>query len=215
MKTFSNLAISLDGRIADARVPDKALGTPLDRRTMQVIRKKADVIVVGAGTLRAHPHCARVKGAPKSYKQPVNAIVTASGKLDPTWPFWEDDSVIRIVFTTSKGVSAALKACRDRALVIECGKSEVDVKAVFQKLKEMNFKNVLVEGGGVFVASVMKKKLLQEMYVTLTPWVLGGSGNPSIVEGDEALWSKLELVKQRRVANEIYLHYRVKGARRV
>lgn len=215
MNTFSNLAISLDGRIADADVPDKALGTPLDRRTMQVIRRKADVILFGAGTLRAHPQCARVKGVGKSYKQPVNAVVTASGKLDPAWPFWKDDSVIRIVFTTEKGLSSALKSCRDRALVVECGKTEVDVNIIFKKLDEMNFKNVLVEGGGVLMASVLEAKLLQSMYVTLTPWILGGAENPSLVAGDKALWSKLELIKQKRVKNEVYLQYRVKGARRV
>ena len=216
MKVFSNLAISLDGKIADARQPAKALGTPLDRKTMQVIRQKADIILFGAGTLRAHPVVANVKAKlSKKQSQPVNAVVTASGNLDPKWTFWGDDKVVRLVFTTDKGLSRALKGCGDRALVFSMGKEKVSFPKVFAKLKEMKFENVLVEGGGQIMSEVLGANLLQELYVTLTPWILGNESNPSLVAGEATLWKKLELLKQKRVKDEVYFHYRVKGAKRV
>jgi riboflavin biosynthesis pyrimidine reductase len=104
----------------------------------------------------------------------------------------------------------------DRALVFAAGQGDkVEMKLVFEKLKALAFKNVLVEGGGEIMAEVLAAGFLQELYVTLTPWILGGRGNPSLVMGDSALWSRLELKKQRKIGQEIYLHYRVKGARRV
>lgn len=218
MRTFSNLAISLDGRIADQSSPSQALGTPLDRQTMQLIRRKADAIVVGSGTIRAFPKSMKLKGKklPTHRKQPANVIVSARVDFDPNWDFWRDPEVLRIVFTTRESLAKAVELCADRALVFAAGeKGEVDMLRVFQKLKELNFRNVLVEGGGGLMASVMKEKLLQELYVTVTPWILGGANNPSLVMGDKALWQKLELVSSKKVKNEIYTHYRVKGARRV
>ena len=47
----SNLAISLDGKIATASREMISLGTPYDRRLMQVFRKKSDVVLMGASTL--------------------------------------------------------------------------------------------------------------------------------------------------------------------
>jgi 5-amino-6-(5-phosphoribosylamino)uracil reductase len=218
MRTFSNLAISLDGRIADHSQPAKALGTPLDRQTMQVIRKMADVILVGSNTLKAHPVTMKVRGKKlsASSKQPANAIVSARADFDPKWDFWKDPEVVRLVFTTQESLPKAVELCADRALVFAVGHSgHIDVKKIFEKLKALHFKNVLVEGGGAFMASVMAEKLLQELYVTLTPWVLGGSPNPSLVMGEEALWQKLDLLKSKKIKNEVYLHYRVKGALRV
>lgn len=217
MRVFSNLAISLDGRIADRVSPAKPLGTPLDRRTMQVIRKMSDAIVVGAGTLRAHPRTMKVNSKlAASRKQPANVVVSANADFDPAWDFWKDPSVVRIVFTTERSLAKAVERSADRALVFAAGKGEkVDMKLVFEKLKSLAFSNVLVEGGGEIMAEVLGARLLQDLYVTLTPWILGGRGNPSLVMGEEALWSRLELKKQRKVGHEIYLHYRVKGALRV
>lgn len=217
MRVFSNLAISLDGRIADRTSPAKPLGTPLDRKTMQTLRRDCDVLLVGAGTLRAHPHTMKIKGRlPHSRKQPANVIVSAAADFDSSWPFWQDDEVVRIVFTTERSLARAVERCADRALVFAAGQGEkVEMQKVFDKLKSLNFKNVLVEGGGEIMAEVLSKGLLHELFVTLTPWILGGRSNPSLVMGDETLWSRLTLKKQRKVGDEIYLHYTVKGARRV
>jgi riboflavin biosynthesis pyrimidine reductase len=75
-------------------------------------------------------------------------------------------------------------------------------------------KNVLVEGGGELMAAFLEAKLLNEIYVTLTPWVLGGKNNPTLVGGPGlSEWSALKLLKQKKLKDEIYLHYKVLGAK--
>lgn len=214
MRVFSNLAISLDGKIADRREPSQALGTPLDRKTMDVIRRKADVVVFGAETLRASKRAVKIKG--KSVPLLVNAIITRSGRIDPSIPFWNDEDVVRFVFTTEAGFEAALSSARDRAFVICAGKKEVDPRLVLERLKQSNLKNILVEGGGEIMALFLKGNYLQELYVTLTPWILGGRENPSLVGGPGLeSWSRLLLHRMKRVKNEVYFHYKVRGAQHV
>ena len=177
MIVFSNLAISLDGRIADNRQPAKLLGTPEDRRRMQVLRAKADVILTGSGTLRAHPNTYRLKGEfAKKHRQPANAILSASGKLDSEWKFWSDPGVVRFVFTSEKGRRAAEAAAQERAFVEVTGETQVDLVTVLKRLKKSGIERVLVEGGGEVMASFLEAKLLNEIYLTITPKLLGAAG---------------------------------------
>ncbi len=219
MKVFSNLAISLDGRIADSQNPTAPLGTPWDRKVMQTIRALSDVIVVGASTLRVNPESIRIRGplGKKRKSQVANAVVTASGDLDAQWPFWQDSQVIRFVFTTNRGLEKARRAAEDRAFVVSCGEERVSIESLLRRLKESDYRKVLVEGGGRLIGEFLSENFLQEMYVTHTPWIIGGPRNPSLVQNPLAFdeWKKLRPLKIKRVKNEIYAHYQVRGARHV
>jgi 5-amino-6-(5-phosphoribosylamino)uracil reductase len=211
VRVFSNLAISLDGKIAQSDYPTRPLGTPYDRKMMQVIRAQADVVLVGAGTLRAHPHCFKIQKLKKNKRQLANGVVTASGDLDSKIDFFNDPTVVRFVFTTERGLKRAEEAAQERAFVVSCGKDSVDPKLVLKRLKESQLTQVLVEGGGELMASFLKAQALDELYVTHTPVVLGGRSNPSLVGGDASLnpWGKLKILKIKRVKNELYAHYKV------
>ena len=52
LHVFTNLAISMDGKISTAQRELFALGTPHDRRMMDVHRRRAHVVLWGAATLR-------------------------------------------------------------------------------------------------------------------------------------------------------------------
>jgi len=209
LKVFTNLAISLDGKIADLKFPGKPLGTTHDRKTMQHLRAKCDAIVLGAKTLRAEPDPMRFKG---KKKQPVNVIVSGSGNLPARCKFWNHEDAVRLVFTTKAGYKKAFQAAKDRALIYVVGAKTVSMKKVFQQLKKCGLKNILVEGGGELMASCLKENLIHELNITLCPWIIGGRGNPTLVGGDRALipWKSLKLDRVRKVKNELYLKYKVK-----
>jgi len=207
LRVFSNLAISLDGKIASRREPARALGTVLDRKTMHILRAQAQAVIVGAGTMKAHPLPLRIKG---SKQKLVNVVVTASGRLPADAPFWEAKDVTRFVFTTERGFEAALRASRDRAFVIPLGGAKVDLAQALGRLQESGITQILVEGGGELMAAFLEAGLLDELYVTLTPWIVGGTANPTLVGGKGLpQWRGLRLNKSRRVKNELYLHYSV------
>jgi riboflavin biosynthesis pyrimidine reductase len=69
MFVFSNLAISLDGKIGTADRSITHLGSPADLKEMLALRKRADAILFGASTLRAYEKPCR---APGRRKQPIN-----------------------------------------------------------------------------------------------------------------------------------------------
>lgn len=214
MFVFSNLAISLDGKIVDLNKESIALGTAKDRMQMQVLRKKADAILIGAKTLRVNPDPMWVVGAKK---QPINIVMSASGKLPTSAKFWKRKNVVRLIFTTQNGLANALKGSKDRALVYACGKDNVNFTKMLKHLKSCGINKLLVEGGGEIMHSFLANKSLHELNVTLTPWCLGGRANPTLVGGDKALrpWSSLKLLASKRVGQELYLRYKVIGAKQI
>jgi 5-amino-6-(5-phosphoribosylamino)uracil reductase len=215
VRVFANLAISLDGKIADLKKPHKTLGTSYDKKMMERIRHEAEVVVVGAQTLRVFKKPIKAKN--KNGRFLVNAVVSQSGEIDPELPFWKDPQVIRFIFTCEKSYSKALESSQDRAFVIIAGKETVEPQKVLQAFVKAGFQNILIEGGGELMHSFIGARLLQELYVTLTPKILGGRSNPSLVSGDDTLspWPEMKLLEQRKVKDELYLHYRFLNGRKL
>lgn len=213
LKISSNLAISLDGKIADLSCPSQSLGTPLDRKTMDKIRRDHQVILLGANTLRVFSNPMCIKGLKKNH--PANAIVTRTGDLPKDSEFWKQDHILRFVFTTKDGQKKALQAAQDRAFVVVCGENEVSPSEVVRHLARLGYQKILVEGGGELMASFLKAQWVQTLHVTLTPKILGGKSNPTLVGGLHSLtpWAKLKLLQNKKVKDEIYLKYKVLGAK--
>jgi riboflavin-specific deaminase-like protein len=216
MFVFSNLATSLDGKIATASREPFYLGTPADRKQMQVLRKKCDVLLMGAGTLRAYQKFCGVRGAP-SNRQPANAIV--SGALDgvsPRWSFFQDPELKRLLFVTSpKDLSATRrKEFEKTSEIIELAPATARRPTSFQivqALEKRGYKRLLVEGGGEMMWHFASQNLIDEYNVTLTPKIVGGTESPTLVEGrgfspEDILQLKLKQCK--RLGDELYLVYR-------
>lgn len=208
LKVFSNLAITLDGRIADARHPSKSLGTAKDKALMKKIREEADVLVMGAETLRVLGDAVNVKN--KKGRKLVNAVVSLSGKIDPNLKFWKRPDILRFIFTTTENFSVAVESAQDRAFVVAVGEKKLSARQIVKTFEKSGFRNILVEGGGRLMGLFVQEGLLDEMYLTLTPTLMGGSKNPTLISTFDTLspWVKLKLLKQKRVGNELFLHYR-------
>ncbi len=189
---------------------------------MDILRAQADVILTGSTTLKAFPKCYKINSknlpasARKKMRQPANVILTASGKLDADMPFWNDPETVRFIFTTEEGFAKAFEVAKERAFVIKAGRGRVDLNLVIARLKQSGLRHLLVEGGGDVIAQFLQENLLHEMNVTLTPWVIGGRENPSLVGGlSQMPWKKLKLLSVKKVKDELYLRYQVKGSKRV
>jgi riboflavin-specific deaminase-like protein len=214
MKIFSNLATSIDGKIAFADRSHAPLGTRADWEQMLVLRKRADVVLFGAATLRTFRKSC---GVPGSRRQPTNAVVSRSLEgFDPSWPFFQDRTVPKILFATDRVSPARKKLLAPYATIIELrlksGRSSA--RAVVKKLSSLGFKSLLVEGGGGVMWDFVSENLIDEFHVTLTPRILGGTEAPTLVDGvgfsrDAVL--NLKLHRLRRVKDELYLTYRNTG----
>lgn len=86
-----------------------------------------------------------------------------------------------------------------------------------QQLANLGVKRLAVLGGGQLVASMLAADLIDELWLTVCPLILGGASSPTPVEGmgfDVALAPRLELVSVQAKEQEVFLHYRLQRQQR-
>ena len=100
----------------------------------------------------------------------------------------------------------------DRTLTTKTTGGEIDWIDAFQQLETLGIERLAILGGGKLVASVLAAGLIDELWLTVCPLILGGADAPTPVEGKGFLADlapKLELLAVKQVGGEVFLHYRV------
>jgi len=100
----------------------------------------------------------------------------------------------------------------DRIIYAKTVGGEIDWIDAFQQLANFDIKRLAILGGGKLVASVLAAGLVDELWLTVCPLILGGADAPTAVEGEGFLADlapKLELLAVKQVGQEVFLHYRV------
>jgi len=210
-----NMATSLDGKIAPASREKVRLGSDADIARMDRLRAWADVIVLGAGTVRAEDPPMEVKDSglirqrEAAGRPPQPAVAVVSGSLEITGGRLFRSDARHILVTTEQAAGMGV----DRAPSAEVwaiGESTVDVVALVERLQEEGMERVLVEGGGHLAASFFAAGLVDEIYVTVTPWLLGDHDAPGLAVAEEAFEPPIafELERMEEGAEEVFLTYR-------
>jgi riboflavin biosynthesis pyrimidine reductase len=180
----ANFIASLDGS-ATVKGTTSGLGGPNDRLLFGLLRELADVILVGAGTVRIESYAgARPSVAQRQHRQargqtevPQLAIVTKSGRLDRNMPVFTRTEVAPLVLTCTAAVDEARRRLAGLADVIDCSGDDpgrVDETAVLATLEDRGLRRVLTEGGPMLLSSFVDRDLLDELCLTIAPCVVGG-----------------------------------------
>ena len=184
MFIFSNLAMSLDGKIATAQRTLFPLGTEEDLQHMKVLRKSCDALLMGASTLRVYKNPCMITN---QTRQPINILVSSHLQhISPSWKFFTHPAIQRILFVGPKTAKSKLKSfSKSSEIVTLKGPSPRNPisKQITGYLETKNITRLLVEGGGEIMWDFVSHGLIDEYHVTLTPKIIGGSKSPTLVDG--------------------------------
>lgn len=215
------LAMSADGKIADAARSPALFGSPADKAHLEYQVALADGILSGAGTLRAGGTAMRVvrrkliqarerQGKPP---QPVQIICSRTGNIDPQLRFFRQP-IPRWLLSTAAGAKLwQEKSVFERVMAIENSEGEIDLPAALSQLALLGIERLAVLGGGELVASLLAADSIDEIWLTVCPLILGGKNAPTPVDGigfPANISPRLELLEVKPVGDEVFLHYRLK-----
>ncbi len=218
---YMNMAMTADGKITSASREHPAFTSPHDRKTMDRLRAEADAVLVGARTLRAddpplHVRDPEMRAHRLSLGKPeglLNVVVSASGHFDPRSRFFRDSAPAgRIVATVEEAPAERLDAVAGAAEIWRIGRGSVDLRELLRRLGERGVGRLLVEGGGETNWAFVRDDLVDELYVTVAPCLLGGRSAPTLLEGDGFSMEgrrRLRLVSLERHADELYCRFAV------
>ncbi len=141
-----------------------ALSSSNDTAVLSRLRRLADVIIVGAGTVRGEGY-----GPPKKAGQRIG-VVTGTGSIDLTTPLFETGA--GFVITTDE---ASITADVD---IVRAGSGEVDLRAAVARLGDVCERCAVVqaEGGARLNGALLDADLIDEIDVTTSPLAVGGGG---------------------------------------
>ncbi|CAN5172201.1 pyrimidine reductase family protein [soil metagenome] len=185
-RVLSNFVISLDGRTTVGGV-SRPLGSDTDTSMLVALRTRVDAVMIGAATMRAERY-GRVVGDPAKRARreeaglspdPLFAVV--SGSLDLPWdaPLFSEEGGRVVIFTTSES------DLPDTDVPIEVIRHEggLDLAAALAYLRtEEGVRALLCEGGAHLHGALHQAGMVDEMFVTHAPKLVGGSG-PGLVAG--------------------------------
>jgi riboflavin biosynthesis pyrimidine reductase len=219
---FANFVSTLDGVVAlgEPGTGGKEIsgGSSHDRAVMGLLRAAADVIVVGAGTLRSVPRHIWTPGAifpplAEAYGQlraalgrvgpPRTVIVSAAGDLDPTVPVFTAGHAPVTVVTTAAGARriAARTTSLDVRVAGDAGPLHAD--AILGAAETDAGARILLECGPRLMGTFLEARRVDELFLTLAPQVAGrapGAAREGFVAGtlllpEKSLWGGLVNVK--------------------
>jgi 5-amino-6-(5-phosphoribosylamino)uracil reductase len=178
----ANMVASVDGA-ATASGKSEGISGEADKRIFGVLRALADVVLVGAGTVRTEGYRpARVREQYQAARTaagqaPTAAIAVVSRALDLDWsmPLFASPAVPTIVLTATDAPQDRVDAATDAgAEVIAAGSGGVDMGLAVERLAERGLGRILCEGGPHLLAQLAAAKKLDELCLTIAPQLLGG-----------------------------------------
>lgn len=184
-----NMVASVDGATA-VKGGSSALNDEDDKALFAALRAVPDVILVGAGTVRAENYgpvgldegrrARRVEHGMSP--TPRLAIATASLSLEPDMRVFEDPEQKPVVITSIEVSRDRIAAFADRADVVQL--ADLDAASILESLGEPGV--VLCEGGPTLNGQLIADGFIHEMNLTIAPMVAVGESH-RIAHGEELL----------------------------
>ncbi|HEX6728165.1 MAG TPA: dihydrofolate reductase family protein [Nitrospira sp.] len=237
-----NFVQTLDG-VVSLKFPDKSGGADISGRNeedafiMAMLRAYADAVLIGEDTFRNAPGHVWTAGCVyppfeeafeafrkqvgKDALHPLNVVVSGRGHVDLNERLFNQEEVRRLVLTTEEG-AARLQQRYGRPLpaVVRVlpGDRVLDPSDMLTLLHvEYGVKLLLHEGGPTLFSMFLQQALLDELFLTVAPQIVGRGGTgerpsfsgPLGLAPEQAIWGTLLSVKQAGKSGHLFLRYRL------
>lgn len=208
MKVIVNFAMSADGKIALKSRRQTGISDETDKRRVHELRSRCDAILVGIGTVLSDDPKLTVKEEyVKAARNPLRVVLDSDGRTPPGALVLNGEASTLIV--TSEECAKTFP----NAETIRCGRGQVDLQELLERLEERGVQTLLVEGGSKVIWSFLEKRLADEVNMFIGSMVIGGETAPTPAGGvgaaNEGEIIELELKSCKAVGDGILLRYEV------
>lgn len=166
----------------------RALSNPVDQQLLLALRSLADVILVGASTVRREDY-----GPPKKKGQRV-AVVSRSANFDFDRPLWTSGSALLLLAEDAPDVPVPS---------IRAGKGDVDIA---RAVTQLDAEFVQAEGGSSINGLLADADLIDELNLSISPQIVGGEGS-RIVATRAEFQHRMRLAHVLEDDNFLYTRY--------
>jgi riboflavin biosynthesis pyrimidine reductase len=168
-------AVTLEGRSG-------GLSSPADQALFRTLRSLTDVVLVGAGTVRAEGYGPprltdeAVAARERRGQQPLPTIGVVTRSLDLDWSssLFARPTSRPMVLTVEDAPADGVRRAREVADVLVAGVGTVDLPGAFAELGRRGARTALCEGGPSLNGLLAAAGLVDELCLTLAPLLAAG-----------------------------------------
>jgi riboflavin-specific deaminase-like protein len=214
-----NFVASLNGTITDEQGRSGGLGGEGDRAMFRALRAWADAIMVGAGTVRIEgygPHrltaaLAERRAADGRHEPAAIVVVSRLLDFDLSTPLFTEARTPTVVLTCAAAPTDRQSKIASVARLIVAGDKQVNLAEGLDRLAAEGLRAVLCEGGPRLAESLLDPGLIDELWLTLAPALIGRAG-PTLVA---SLINRIDLELSRIFTDgvEVFLRYALQNSR--
>ncbi len=205
-----NMAMTLDGKSVLDTGQWHGLCSRADREKMDALRSQADMILVGAASLRADNALLYDRRNPDDGRHPRPVILSGEKGIDPLWKVWQRPHPPAVLVHPGEdlGIKAPLTWIgQEPERLTWKGWDELPTLLSFLH-SNYHCRLLLVEGGPTINGHFFLRKLVDEFFVTIVPYQIGGSGSGPIANYLKQDILDFYLQSCDVVQSEIFLHYK-------
>jgi diaminohydroxyphosphoribosylaminopyrimidine deaminase/5-amino-6-(5-phosphoribosylamino)uracil reductase len=183
------LATSLDGRIATASGESRWITGPAARERAHLLRATHDAVLVGTGTALADDPQLTCRLPGLDHRSPVRLVLDRHLHLPATlrlfvepaaWPTW-----VAALPSADPARHAALAGQGVKIITAEPDAvGGIDLAALLRRLGDEGLTRLLVEGGGILAAALLRLGLVDRLVWMRAPMIIGGDGIAAIAALD-------------------------------
>ncbi|WP_427018677.1 pyrimidine reductase family protein [Pseudarthrobacter sp. P1] len=216
-----NFVSSVDGA-ATVAGRSGGLGNAADQRIFLLLRRLADVLLVGASTIRVEGYAGPLldtaaqewRVAHGKSAHPGIAVVSGSLDLDPDIDFFRLAPVRPVVLTTASAPQARRAALATVADVVDAGETTLDVDSAIAALAERGWLRIHSEGGPHVLGTFAAAHRVDELCLTLSAKLAAGGAGRIAAGPPLEVPAEMELAHVLRSGSMLFLRY-VRGENRV
>ena len=218
--------MTVDGKITTRNFTPVDFTSRGDKQHLFRQRALADAVLLGHSTLERD----NVRlGVSEDLRQerikrgqspaPVRVIVSNEGRINPQLKIFQWELSPILIFTTERMPRDVRSALSDRATLHFSKTRNVDLHAMLKLLRRnYNVRRVACEGGPTLFRSMLERGLIDELSLTIAPYLFGGASAPTLTGlSKEFLPHSVQCVMKnmRVVGDECFLTYRIKRKTRL
>ncbi|MHA1319566.1 MAG: 2,5-diamino-6-(ribosylamino)-4(3H)-pyrimidinone 5'-phosphate reductase [Promethearchaeota archaeon] len=178
-------AMTIDGKIA-SKTGDPDISDEDDWKLVHKLRTEVDAIMVGKSSIILDNPKLHIKYYDHKGYYRIVLDSNLSIPIESNVVTYKPETYLTIIVTTENASNEKIREFESKNVeIIKSGKKRrVDVVELMPILYNKGIKKILLEGGGNLNWSFIKNNLVDEIRITIAPWIVGGKDAVSLVEGD-------------------------------
>src|SRR5438094_837284 len=221
----ATFAMTVDGKVTTKNLAPVDFTSREDKLHLFRQRALADAVLLGHTSLKRDNvrlglpvdlQQARTKR--KETPAPLRVIVSNKGRIDSRLKVFQSTISPILIFSTTRMPRKTQAALKGKATLHLTKGDEIDLAAMLRTLRsKYNVRKLACEGGPTLFRALLERDLIDELSLTIAPYMFGGAKAPTLTGlSEEFLPTSVHcsLIDMRTIGDECFLAYRIKHRRR-